>query len=70
VSPILEDFGLYTRVARFHNVYGPWVRGTEGGRRLRGDLPEVIEAKVSGKHEIDIWAREIRPAASCSLMTA
>ena len=20
-----EDFGLYTRVARFHNVYGPWV---------------------------------------------
>jgi GDP-D-mannose 3',5'-epimerase len=26
-----EDFGLYTRVARFHNVYGPW--GTwDGGR--------------------------------------
>jgi len=37
----LEDFGLYTRVARFHNVYGPWgtwVRRT--GEGSRGDLPE------------------------------
>jgi len=29
-----EDSRLYTRVARFHNVYGPWERGLEGAKRL------------------------------------
>src|SRR5215204_3966139 len=28
----LEDFGLQTRVARYHNVYGP-IGSFEGGRR-------------------------------------
>jgi len=51
-----EDFGLFTRVARFHNVYGPW--GTwEGGREKApaAICRKVIAAKVSGKHEIEIW---------------
>ena len=51
-----EDFGLYTRVARFHNVYGPW--GTWYGGREKAPAAicrKVIQAKVSGKHEIDIW---------------
>src|SRR5277367_6102350 len=51
-----EDFGLYTRVARFHNVYGPW--GTWDGGREKAPAAicrKVIEAKASGKHEIEIW---------------
>ncbi|MEO8164126.1 MAG: NAD-dependent epimerase/dehydratase family protein, partial [Betaproteobacteria bacterium] len=51
-----EDFGVYTRVARFHNVYGP--DGTwEGGREKApaAVCRKVIEAKLSGKHEIEIW---------------
>lgn len=51
-----EDFGLYTRVARFHNVYGPW--GTWYGGREKAPAAicrKVIEAKISGRHEIDIW---------------
>src|SRR5580692_11938600 len=51
-----EDFGIETRVARFHNVYGPW--GTWYGGREKAPAAicrKVIEAKVSGKHEIDIW---------------
>jgi GDP-D-mannose 3', 5'-epimerase len=51
-----EDFGLYTRVARFHNVYGPW--GTWYGGREKAPAAicrKVIEAKVSGQHEIEIW---------------
>jgi GDP-D-mannose 3', 5'-epimerase len=51
-----EDFGLYTRVARFHNVYGPW--GTWDGGREKAPAAicrKVIAAKVSGKHEIEIW---------------
>lgn len=51
-----EDFGLHTRVARFHNVYGP--HGTYKGGREKAPAAicrKVIEAKLSGDHKIDIW---------------
>lgn len=51
-----EDFGLTTRMARFHNVYGP--HGTWDGGREKAPAAicrKVIEARVSGKHEIEIW---------------
>ncbi len=51
-----EDFGLVTRVARYHNVYGPL--GTyEGGREKApaAMCRKVLEAKASGRHEIEIW---------------
>jgi GDP-D-mannose 3',5'-epimerase len=51
-----EDFGVYTRVARFHNVYGPY--GTWDGGREKAPAAicrKVIEAKASGRHEIVIW---------------
>lgn len=56
-----EDFGLHTRVARFHNVYGPF--GTWDGGREKAPAAicrKVIEAKVSGKHEIVIWGEGTR----------
>jgi nucleoside-diphosphate-sugar epimerase len=51
-----EDWGVPTRVARFHNVYGPF--GTYQGGREKAPAAicrKVIEAKTSGKHEIEIW---------------
>jgi nucleoside-diphosphate-sugar epimerase len=51
-----EDFGLTTRVARYHNVYGP--HGTYKGGREKAPAAmcrKVIEAKLSGKHDIEIW---------------
>jgi GDP-D-mannose 3',5'-epimerase len=51
-----EDYGLATRVARYHNVYGP--HGTyEGGREKApaAICRKVIQAKLSGRHEIEIW---------------
>lgn len=51
-----EDFGLACRVARYHNVYGP--HGTWTGGREKAPAAicrKVIEAKLSGKHEITIW---------------
>jgi nucleoside-diphosphate-sugar epimerase len=51
-----EDFGLATRCARFHNVYGP--HGTwEGGREKApaAICRKVIQAKLAGRHEIEIW---------------
>ena len=52
----MEDFGLTTRVARFHNVYGPY--GTWDGGREKAPAAicrKVIEAGISGKKEIMIW---------------
>ena len=51
-----EDFGIATRVARYHNVYGP--HGTYGGGREKAPAAmcrKVIEAKLSGNHVLDIW---------------
>jgi nucleoside-diphosphate-sugar epimerase len=51
-----EDYGLQCRVARFHNVYGPL--GTYDGGREKAPAAicrKVIEAKMSGRHEIEIW---------------
>ncbi len=51
-----EDFGVQTRVARYHNVYGP--NGTYDGGREKAPAAvcrKVIAAKLSGKHEIEIW---------------
>jgi GDP-D-mannose 3',5'-epimerase len=52
----LEDFGLTTRVARYHNVYGP--QGTYDGGREKAPAAicrKVITANLSGNHEIEIW---------------
>ncbi len=51
-----EDFGIATRAARYHNVYGP--HGTWTGGREKAPAAicrKVIQAKLSGKHEIEIW---------------
>jgi nucleoside-diphosphate-sugar epimerase len=51
-----EDFKLTTRVARFHNVYGP--HGTYDGGREKAPAAicrKVISAKLAKKHEIEIW---------------
>jgi nucleoside-diphosphate-sugar epimerase len=51
-----EDFGLTTRIARYHNVYGP--DGTyEGGREKApaAVCRKVATAVLSGNHEIEIW---------------
>jgi GDP-D-mannose 3',5'-epimerase len=51
-----EDFGLITRIARYHNVYGP--QGTYDGGREKAPAAicrKVIEAKLSGSDEIEIW---------------
>jgi nucleoside-diphosphate-sugar epimerase len=51
-----EDFGLETRVARYHNVYGP--HGTYDGGREKAPAAicrKVAAAVLAGTHEIEIW---------------
>ncbi|HET7735966.1 MAG TPA: NAD-dependent epimerase/dehydratase family protein [Nocardioidaceae bacterium] len=51
-----EDFGMVTRVARYHNVYGP--HGTWDGGREKAPAAvcrKIATAMISGEHEIEIW---------------
>jgi GDP-D-mannose 3',5'-epimerase len=51
-----EDFGLQCRVARYHNVYGPLGTWTGGREKAPAAIcRKVLEAKASGKHQIEIW---------------
>ena len=51
-----EDYGLETRVARYHNVYGPM--GTYDGGREKAPAAlcrKVIYAKLNKRNTIDVW---------------
>jgi nucleoside-diphosphate-sugar epimerase len=51
-----EDFGLETRMARYHNVYGP--HGTYDGGREKAPAAicrKVIAAQLAGDQEIEVW---------------
>jgi nucleoside-diphosphate-sugar epimerase len=51
-----EDYGLSTRVARYHNVYGSF--GTFDGGREKAPAAlcrKIIRAKLEKKNSIDIW---------------
>jgi GDP-D-mannose 3', 5'-epimerase len=52
----MEDFGLETRVARFHNIYG--VNGSYDDGREKAPAAlcrKIAEASLTGNHEIEIW---------------
>ena len=51
-----EDYGMETRVARYHNVYGP--HGTYDGGREKAPAAicrKVIAAVLEGRDDIEIW---------------
>ncbi len=52
----MEDYGMQTRVARFHNVFG--TLGTWDGGREKAPAAmcrKIAYAKLTGGREIDIW---------------
>ena len=52
----LEDYGMQTRVARYHNVYGE--HGTWTGGREKAPAAicrKIATAAITGQHRIDIW---------------
>lgn len=51
-----EDYGMVTRIGRYHNVYGP--HGTWDGGREKAPAAicrKVAEAVLTGRPEIEIW---------------
>ena len=52
----MEDYGLDVRVARYHNIYGPY--GTFDGGREKAPAAlcrKVIQARKDKKDTIDVW---------------
>ncbi len=51
-----EEYGLETRVVRFHNIFGPL--GTWDGGREKAPAAmcrKIATAKLTGRHEIEMW---------------
>ena len=61
-----EDYGLETRVARFHNIFGPM--GTWDGGREKAPAAicrKVAIAKLGGTPEIEIWGDGLQTRSFC-----
>jgi nucleoside-diphosphate-sugar epimerase len=52
----LEDYGVQTRVARYHNVYGEFGTWTGGREKAPAAIcRKVATAAITGDHTIEIW---------------
>ena len=52
----MEDYGIEVRIARYHNVYGPY--GTYDGGREKAPAAlcrKIINAKKNNEDTIDVW---------------
>jgi GDP-D-mannose 3',5'-epimerase len=51
-----EDYGLETRIARFHNIFGPLGTWDGGREKVPAALcRKVAVAKLTGNPEVEIW---------------
>ena len=63
-----EDYGLETRIARFHNIYGPL--GTWRGGREKAPAAmcrKVAAAKITGDPTIEIWGDGEQTRSFCHI---
>lgn len=61
-----QDYGLDTRIVRFHNIFGP--HGTWDGGREKAPAAlcrKVAMAKLTGNHEIEIWGDGLQTRSFC-----
>ena len=55
----MEDYGIQVRVARYHNIYGPY--GTYDGGREKAPAAlcrKVLNAKRNNDNKIQVWGDE------------
>ncbi len=63
-----EDYGLETRVVRFHNIFGE--EGTWDGGREKAPAAlsrKIATAKLTGKHEIEMWGDGEQTRSFCHI---
>tara|TARA_B100000131_G_scaffold19115_1_gene18897 strand:- start:1168 stop:2178 length:1011 start_codon:yes stop_codon:yes gene_type:complete len=52
----MEDYGIHVRIARYHNIYGPY--GTYDGGREKAPAAlcrKVIQSKIKNENKIQVW---------------
>ena len=65
----MEDYGIEVRIARYHNIYGPF--GTFDGGREKAPAAlcrKVIKAKKNKDKKIEVWGMESKLELSYILM--
>ena len=65
----MEDYGLEVRIARYHNIFGPF--GTYDGGREKAPAAlcrKVINAKRNKENEIEVWGDGKQTRTFFSLM--
>lgn len=63
-----EDYGLHTRIVRFHNIFGE--EGTWDGGREKAPAAlsrKIAVAKLTGKHEIEMWGDGEQTRSFCHI---
>lgn len=51
-----RDYGIETRIARFHNIFGPEGSWNDGREKAPAALcRKVATAKLTGDHKLEIW---------------
>jgi len=52
----MEDYGIEVRIARYHNIYGPFGTFDGGREKVPAALcRKVINSKVKNEKEIEVW---------------
>jgi len=63
-----QDYGLETRIVRFHNIFGE--QGTWDGGREKAPAAlsrKIAHAKLTGKHEIEMWGDGEQTRSFCHI---
>jgi nucleoside-diphosphate-sugar epimerase len=56
VQHFREDYGLETRIVRFHNIFGPLSTWNGGREKAPATIcRKIAVAKLTGNHEVEIW---------------
>ena len=63
-----EDYGVETRIVRFHNIFGPLGTWQDGREKVPAALcRKIAMAKLTGNHEIEIWGDGEQTRSFCHI---
>lgn len=61
-----QDFGVASRIARFHNIFGPEGAWTGGREKAPAAIcRKVATAKLTGNPEVEIWGDGLQTRSFC-----
>ena len=64
----MEDYGIQVRIARYHNIYGPYGTFDGGKKKRQRTMQKIITAKKNNNNEIEVWGDGKQTRSFCILM--